>query len=92
MKIAVAGIGYVGLSLATLLAQKHEVYALDVIPENIISAIGESNRTRKDHIANMILSKKPKIVGVYRLTMKAGSDNFRASAIQGVMKRISRKV
>ena len=61
------------------------------VPENIISAIVEANRTRKDHISNMILSKKPKIVGVYRLTMKSGSDNFRASAIQGVMKRIKAK-
>jgi UDPglucose 6-dehydrogenase len=61
------------------------------VPENIISAIVEANRTRKDHIANMIISKNPKIVGVYRLTMKAGSDNFRASAIQGVMKRIKAK-
>ena len=58
------------------------------VPENIISAIVESNRTRKDHIANMIISRNPKIVGIYRLTMKAESDNFRASAIQGVMKRI----
>lgn len=58
------------------------------VPENIISAIVESNRTRKDHIANMIMKKKPKVVGIYRLTMKSGSDNFRASAIQGVMKRI----
>lgn len=61
------------------------------VPENIISAIVEANRTRKDHIANMILRRNPKIVGVYRLTMKAGSDNFRASAIQGVMKRIKSK-
>ena len=61
------------------------------VPENIISAIVESNRTRKDHIADMIIKKNPKIVGVYRLTMKAGSDNFRASAIQGVMKRIKAK-
>ena len=61
------------------------------VPENIISAIVEANRTRKDHISNMILSKKPKIVGVYRLTMKFGSDNFRASAIQGIMKRIKAK-
>ena len=61
------------------------------VPENIISAIVEANRTRKDHIANMIISKNPKVVGVYRLTMKAGSDNFRASAIQGVMKRIKAK-
>ena len=61
------------------------------VPENIISAIVESNRTRKDHIADMIISKKPNIVGIYRLTMKSGSDNFRASSIQGVMKRIKAK-
>lgn len=58
------------------------------VPENIISAIVESNRTRKDHIANMIISKKPNIVGIYRLTMKSGSDNFRASAIQGIIERL----
>ena len=61
------------------------------VPENIISAIIESNRTRKDHIANMIIKRNPTIVGIYRLTMKAGSDNFRASAIQGIMKRIKVK-
>ena len=61
------------------------------VPENIISAIVESNRTRKDHIANMIIKRNPKVVGIYRLTMKSGSDNFRASAIQGVMKRIKGK-
>ena len=61
------------------------------VPENIISAIVESNRTRKDHIANMILKRNPKVVGIYRLTMKSGSDNFRSSAIQGVMKRIKAK-
>ena len=61
------------------------------VPENIISAIVDANRTRKDHIANMIISRNPKVVGVYRLTMKANSDNFRASAIQGVMKRIKAK-
>ena len=58
------------------------------IPNNIIRAIVESNDTRKDHIANQILVKDPKVVGVYRLTMKSGSDNFRASAIQGVMQRL----
>src|SRR5574344_1461823 len=58
------------------------------VPENIISAIVESNRTRKDHIANMIMERNPKIVGIYRLTMKANSDNFRQSAIQGIMKRL----
>ena len=61
------------------------------VPENIISAILESNRTRKDHIANMIIERNPQIVGIYRLTMKSGSDNFRESAIQGVMKRIKAK-
>lgn len=61
------------------------------VPENIISAIVESNKTRKDHISNMIMKRNPNIVGIYRLTMKSGSDNFRASAIQGVMKRIKAK-
>ena len=61
------------------------------VPENLISAIVESNRTRKDYIAQEIINKKPNIVGVYRLTMKSGSDNFRASAIQGIMKRIKAK-
>lgn len=61
------------------------------VPQNIMSAIVDANRTRKDHIANMILSRQPKVVGVYRLTMKMDSDNFRQSAIQGVMKRIKGK-
>ena len=61
------------------------------VPQNIISAIVSANSTRKDFIADQIISKKPKIVGVYRLTMKAGSDNFRQSSIQGVMKRIKAK-
>ncbi len=58
------------------------------VPENLISAIVASNSTRKDHIAKMILKKNPKCVGIYRLTMKTNSDNFRASAIQGIMKRL----
>ena len=58
------------------------------VPENLIQAIVESNRTRKDFIAEQIFSREPRVVGVYRLTMKAGSDNFRQSSIQGVMKRI----
>ena len=61
------------------------------VPENLISAIVASNTTRKDHIAQEILNRNPKIVGIYRLTMKSGSDNFRASAIQGIMKRIKAK-
>lgn len=63
----------------------------DHVPQNIMSAIVESNRTRKDHIAEMIIKRNPKIVGIYRLTMKSGSDNFRASSIQGIMKRIKAK-
>ena len=61
------------------------------VPENLISAIVESNDTRKDHIASMILAKKPRLVGIFRLTMKAGSDNFRSSAIQGIIERLLAK-
>ena len=61
------------------------------VPENLITAIVASNTTRKDHISDMILARKPKTVGIYRLTMKEGSDNFRQSAIQGIMKRIKAK-
>jgi len=61
------------------------------IPNNIISAIVEANSTRKDFIADQILKKNPKIVGIYRLVMKSGSDNFRSSSIQGIMKRIKAK-
>lgn len=61
------------------------------VPNNIIGAIVDANRTRKDHIANMILKRNPKVVGIYRLTMKTNSDNFRQSSIQGVMKRIKAK-
>jgi UDPglucose 6-dehydrogenase len=61
------------------------------VPQNIMAAIVDSNRTRKDHLAQMIIDKKPKKVGVYRLVMKSDSDNFRASAIQGIMKRVKAK-
>ncbi|MEX5852413.1 nucleotide sugar dehydrogenase [Providencia huaxiensis] len=63
----------------------------DDVPNNLINAIVESNRTRKDFISDALISKAPHKVGVYRLVMKAGSDNFRASAVQGVMKRIKAK-
>lgn len=63
----------------------------NTVPNNIIQAIVDANRTRKDFIADSILAKNPKKVGVYRLIMKSGSDNFRASAMQGVMKRIKAK-
>lgn len=61
------------------------------VPSNLIQAIVDSNRTRKDFIADSILAKNPSVVGIYRLVMKSGSDNFRASAIQGVMKRLKAK-
>ncbi|MGR5354304.1 nucleotide sugar dehydrogenase [Vibrio sp. DNB22_19_2] len=61
------------------------------VPNNIIGAIVEANRTRKDFVADSIIKRQPKVVGVYRLIMKAGSDNFRASSIQGIMKRIKAK-
>lgn len=63
----------------------------DSVPQNLINAIVEANRTRKDFIADQIIEREPKTVGIYRLVMKSGSDNFRASAIQGVMKRIKAK-
>lgn len=63
----------------------------DEVPNNLIKAIVDANRTRKDFIADSIIAKNPKVVGIYRLVMKSGSDNFRASAIQGVMKRIKAK-
>ena len=61
------------------------------VPNNIVGAIVDANRTRKDFIAESIMKRSPKVVGIYRLIMKAGSDNFRASSIQGIMKRLKAK-
>ena len=63
----------------------------DQVPQNLIAAVVESNRTRKDFVADQIIARQPRVVGVYRLVMKAGSDNFRDSSIQGIMKRIKAK-
>jgi UDPglucose 6-dehydrogenase len=69
----------------------HWVFYLSFAIRGIMTAVVDANRTRKDHIADMIIKRQPKIVGIYRLTMKMDSDNFRQSAIQGVMKRIKAK-
>ena len=61
------------------------------VPQNLIRAIVDSNTTRKDFLADRILAMKPKVVGIYRLAMKAGSDNFRQSSVQGIMKRLKSK-
>lgn len=81
--------GYGGYCLPKDTKQLRANYA--DVPNNIIAAIVDANTTRKDHIADMILKKNPKTVGIYRLTMKTDSDNFRSSSIQGIMKRIKAK-
>ncbi|WP_430603303.1 UDPglucose 6-dehydrogenase [Enterococcus sp. DIV0724b] len=81
--------GYGGYCLPKDTKQLRANY--DQVPNNIIGAIVEANTTRKDFIADQILAKNPKVVGIYRLTMKANSDNFRYSSIQGIMKRLKAK-
>ncbi len=88
-KQIIEGVGHGGYCLPKDTKQLRANYA--DVPNNIIGAIVDANTTRKDHIADMIIKKNPNTVGIYRLTMKTDSDNFRASSIQGIMKRIKAK-
>ena len=81
--------GYGGYCLPKDTKQLKANYAN--VPENLISAIVASNTTRKDFVADQILARQPKVVGIHRLTMKTNSDNFRHSSIQGIMKRLKAK-
>jgi UDPglucose 6-dehydrogenase len=87
MKIAIAGLGYGGYCLPKDTKQLLTNYKR--VPQSLIRGIVDSNKIRKDFVAEIILKRQCQIVGIYRLAMKAGSDNYRASSIQGIIKRIN---